>query len=158
MTSLARGLGLVPGDLCKKNNEQNLQRYNVASGLPCHCEALLCASYTFDNINDSPKASSPGRLSRIRRVSHSYHRFSSLRAPFSQIAAVPFLLCTLKKQCDEASHLVNLQAAGERTSFSLRGDTSTLRFCGYPSPRREPVNVAEAANPKLDALDHSQAS
>jgi len=115
MTSLARELGLVPGDLCRKNNEQHFQRYNVALGSPRRYEALLCARYTFDN--DSSEASSPGRLSQIRRLSHSCHRFSSLQAPFSRLAAAPFMLCTFKKQCDEASHLPHLQAAGERTSF-----------------------------------------
>jgi hypothetical protein len=125
-----------------------------------HVIAKLCSAQVTPSITltTPPRRAVPGDCHGsdvCRTVTIASPR---LRAPFSQIAAVPFLLCTLKKQCDEASHLVNLQAADERTSFSLRGDTSTLRFCGYPSPRHEPVNVAEAANPKLDALDHSQAS
>ena len=115
MTSLARELGLVPGDLCKKSNEQNLQRYNVALDLPRRCEVR--SAQVTPSIRTLPRQAVPGDCHRsdvCRTVAIASPRY---RLHFRKLLQ----LCTLKKQRDEASHLPHLQAAGKRTSFWLAG-------------------------------------
>jgi hypothetical protein len=156
MTSLACELGLVPGDLYKKGNEENLQRYNVASTY--HVFAKLCSTQVTPSITTLPRRAVPGDchrsdVCRTAAIASPRYRLRFRRLPQPRSCCVP----SKSNATRQVIFLTCKQPANEHC-FSLRGDTSTLRFCGYPSPRREVVNVTKAANLKLDALHHSQAS